>query len=194
MTTFRTLGTSAALLALLVATSCSGEPATSTTTTSTQTTAAPAATPAPTPAAAPVADAAAVVRELYAEHAAERSPFFQTTDRARLDKFFEPEVAALIWKDTIDAKGDLGAIDFDPLYNSQDHDVKNLAIGPATVEGNTATVNATFENFGQKQQVPFTLTLVNGAWKIQDISFGEGNTLRSVLNTAAETTTASTTT
>lgn len=119
----------------------------------------------------------ALVAELYKVHDAKRSPFFQTKDRARVDKYFTKTLADLIWKDATSSKGEVGAIDGDPLYNAQDMEIKNFAIGKGVVKGDSATVAVTFTNFGDKKTITYALKQVNAAWKIDDIKYGEGDSL-----------------
>ena len=138
----------------------------------------------PAVAAAPAVPAVApdaVVSALYKAHAAEQSPFFQTTDRARLDKYFEPTLASLIWQDAVTANGEVGAIELDPLYAAQDMDIRNLVVQPAQVEGNKARVIVTFENFGEKVQLTYSLALVGNEWRIADIAYADGPTLREMV-------------
>jgi hypothetical protein len=132
--------------------------------------AAPLATPAPE----------ALVAKLYEQHARDESPFFQTKSRALVDEYFEPTLAELIWKDAVAASGEVGALEFDPLYDAQDTDIKTFVIQPGSVEGENARVVVTFENLGEKKQLTYSLVLVGGSWKIADIAFGEGRTLRGV--------------
>src|SRR4026207_34185 len=61
-----------------------------------------------------------LVAELYRQSARKRSPFFQTRSRALVNKYFEKDLGDLIWKDAIRSKGEVGALDGDPLYNAQD--------------------------------------------------------------------------
>ena len=123
----------------------------------------------------------ALVTDLYKAHNQKRSPFFQTRSRARLDKYFEKSLADMIWKDAKTSKGEVGALDGDPLYDAQDMEIKKFAINPATYEDGKAKVNVTFENFGQKKS--FIFVLVNGrtGWRIQNIEYGEGRSLRGYL-------------
>jgi Protein of unknown function (DUF3828) len=123
----------------------------------------------------------AVVSALYRAHAAEQSPFFQTTDRARLDQYFEPSLASLIWQDAVAANGEVGAIEFDPLYAAQDMEIKNLVVSPAQIDGNNGRVIVTFENFGEKQQLNYSLARVGNEWKITDIAYADGPTLRQMV-------------
>ncbi len=122
----------------------------------------------------------AVVANLYKQHK-KRSPFFQTRSRALLDEFFDKNLASLIWKDAVTSKGEVGALDFDPLYNAQDTDIKNFVIHkPAYREGN-AEVVVSFENFGEKQRIVFELVSQKTGWKIANINYGKGSDLLGML-------------
>ena len=118
-----------------------------------------------------------LVAELYKQHDAKKSPFFQTKDRALVDKYFTKALADLIWKDANESKNEVGAIDGDPLYNAQDTEIKNFAVGKGDVNGETSTVAVTYTNFGEKQTLTYTLKLVNGAWKIDNIGYGGNDSL-----------------
>lgn len=119
----------------------------------------------------------ALVKSLYEAHKKNNSPFFQTKNRELVNKYFDKNLADLIWKDAVDSKGEVGAIDGDPLYNAQDTDIKNFVIGQAKTDGEKAEVPVNFENFGEKQSFVFMLVSQKGEWKISDINYGGGSTL-----------------
>ena len=121
-----------------------------------------------------------LVANLYKQHK-RRSPFFQTRSRALLYKYFEKDLADMIWKDAVKSKGEVGAIDGDPLYDAQDMEIKKFAIALPRYADGKARVNVTFENF--KQPKSFIFTLVNGrtGWRISNIEYGEGRSLRGYL-------------
>ena len=98
-----------------------------------------------------------------------------------LDKYFEKSLADAIWKDAVKSKGEVGALDGDPLYDAQDMEIKKFAIGKASYENGKALVIVTFENFGQPKS--FVFTMVNGrdGWRITNIEYGEGRSLRGYL-------------
>ena len=60
-----------------------------------------------------------IVAKLYKDQKAETGPFNQTKSRALVDRFFMEDLADMIWKDAVAAKGEIGAIDFDPLFGSR---------------------------------------------------------------------------
>jgi hypothetical protein len=69
---------------------------------------------------------------------------------------------------------DMPIIDFDPLVNGQDFELAELVIADPAVVGDTATVAVSFLNFGDPQELRFTLVRRAEGWKIDDIeAFGE---------------------
>jgi hypothetical protein len=120
----------------------------------------------------------ALVADLYKSHDQKRGPFFQTKSRALLDKYFEKSLADMIWKDRVSSKGEVGVLDGDPLYDAQDMQIKNFAIGKAESEGAKAKVTVTFENLGQKKTLVFMLGKGSTGWRINDIDYGSEGTLR----------------
>lgn len=141
----------------------------------------PAGTPAAGSAEAQTDTPELLVANLYKQHDAKKSPFFQTKNRALVDKYFTKATADLIWKDAVGSKGEIGAIDFDPLYDGQDFEIKNFAVGKSDTKGETATVPANFTNYGEKRTVTFALKRVADNWKIDDIKYLEGNSLLKIL-------------
>jgi Protein of unknown function (DUF3828) len=122
-----------------------------------------------------------LVADLYKANQQKRSPFFQTRSRALLYKYFEKSIADLIWKDVIKSKGEVGAIDGDPLYDAQDTEIKKFAIKKPRYEEGRALVDVTFENFGKPQTIMFIVVKGKTGWRIRDIVYSEGRTLGSEL-------------
>jgi hypothetical protein len=119
----------------------------------------------------------ALVSDLYKAAKQKRSPFFQTRSRALLYRYFEKGIADLIWKDAVHSKGEVGAIDGDPLYDAQDVEIKKFAIKKPRYEEGRALVDVTFENFGKPQTIMFIIVKGKTGWRIRDIVYGEGRTL-----------------
>lgn len=131
-----------------------------------------------------------LIRALYANHKAGKSPFFQTKDRALVDRFFVKEIADLIWADaTISAKtGDVAFMEADPLYNAQDMDIQDFVIHTAEVDNDGAEVLVTFTNFGERNEFTFLLDKENGQWRIGDLFYGDGSQLFQLLSGREEET------
>ena len=123
----------------------------------------------------------ALVSDLYKAARQKHSPFFQTRSRALLYRYFEKGIADLIWKDAVHAKGEVGAIDGDPLYDAQDVEVKKFAIRKPRYEEGRALVDVTFENFSKPQTIMFIVVKGRTGWRIRDIVYSKGRTLGSEL-------------
>ncbi len=74
-------------------------------------------------------DPDAILRQLYKLHDAHKGPFFDGRNRSLAERYFTKELAALMVKDASRPDDEIGSIDFDPLYDSQDPQVKNFKIG-----------------------------------------------------------------
>jgi len=76
---------------------------------------------------------------------------------------------ALFTRDTKEAKGEVGRLDFDPYVDGQDYQITGLKIGDPTVNGLKATEEVTFKNFDDAEDLIFTLVKESGGWKIDDV-------------------------
>lgn len=129
-------------------------------------------------AASQIASPESLVGDLYKQHDAKKSPFFQNKSRALVDKYFTKSTADMIWKDaTRPDTNEIGALGADPLYDGQDFEIKKFAVGKAEIKDKSAAVPVTFENFGEKKRIVFALALVNNSWKIEDIKYPANYTL-----------------
>jgi hypothetical protein len=122
-----------------------------------------------------------LVGELYTVHTANRGPFFQTASRALVDDYFEQTLAELIWSDALVSHGEVGAIDFDPLYDAQDTDFRNVVVERASGGRDRARVVVSFDSGDARRQVTYSLAALPSGWRISDIEYGEGRTLRGML-------------
>ncbi len=131
----------------------------------------------------------ALVRSLYAVQKADKGPFFQKKSRALVDKYFTKDLADLIWKDAVSSQpGEVGAIDFDPLFNAQDEKITAFVIGKPEYDAagsGVATVTVSFRNFGKPDTVRFLLQQDDAKnWKITDIRYKDGTMLKGMLTDA----------
>lgn len=123
------------------------------------------------------------VRELYRAHRDGSGRVFEKRGRKLQQKFFDRKLAALIWKNLSETpEGEVGNLDFDPLYNAQDTRVRNFRVGDGTVRGDTATVPVTFLNFDQRVGLVFSLVNTKEGWKVSNIDYGEGPDLVQILS------------
>jgi hypothetical protein len=118
---------------------------------------------------------AAVVVELYRVHRNGDGPLFEKKGRKYQEKFFDGKLAGLIWKDLTETpEGEIGHIDFDPLFAAQDMKIRNLRVGAAVLKGDEAEVPVTFYNYEQKVKITFRLVNTKTGWKISNILYAEG--------------------
>src|SRR4029079_14299079 len=116
-----------------------------------------------------------LVADLYKVPNQKRGPF-HPGHGALLYKYFEKDLADMIHKDAVvsAAKHDVGVIDGDPLYDAQDMEIKNFAIGQPSVENGKAKVPVTFENLGDKKTLIFTLVNTSRGWRIHVTQYRPG--------------------
>ena len=76
---------------------------------------------------------------------------------------------------------ELGNLDFDPFYNAQETDLGAMDIAVAKVSGNATVALVRFANGGDPMEIGYRVILDGQAWRIDDIEYGEGRTLRKTL-------------
>ncbi len=76
---------------------------------------------------------------------------------------------ALFAKDSEEAGGEVGRIDFDPYINGQDWQIADLSIGEPMITGDTATAEVTFSNFDDPQDMTFSLVKEADGWKVDNV-------------------------
>ena len=128
-----------------------------------------------------------IVKNLYAAQKAGTGPFFQTKNRAVIGKYFTRDLTELIWKDSVAANGEVGAIDFDPLYGSQDPQITDFTIMATGWGGDSkfgrddeAVVQVTFKDSGKARMVSFQFKRGKDKnWRIYDVHYrSEGEEVR----------------
>lgn len=120
----------------------------------------------------------AVIYTLYAQHSKNITPFHQKKSKARLAAYFTKATTDLIWKDaTRKNQDEPGVINGDPLYNSQEIQSKEFIVGTGVISGNNAVVNVNAGGFNEIRKIKFLMVIENGQWKIEDIDYGNGESL-----------------
>lgn len=127
-----------------------------------------------------------VVRELYRVHNEGKGGVFEAKGKRYIYKFFDQKLADLIWKEITETpEGEVGNLDFDPLYNAQDTGITHFQIGSPVVAGDTATVLVSFRNFGKRTTVKFEMHKGSEGWRISNINYGEKTDLITLLSPPA---------
>ena len=138
----------------------------------------------------------AILKSLYKAHAAQKGPFADRKNRRLVSQYFTQELTALLVKDATASDGEIGAYEFDPLYESQDPQVTDFKVGEVhwggivkhkgdEPEDGLAVVEVTFKDSGKTRSIPFRFQQdATKAWKIADISYSDGSTLAGILRAA----------
>ena len=142
-------------------------------------------------------DPQAIITAIYARAASgkgEDGGGFIIDSKAAKAKYLSKSLVALWAKaDAKIPKGDVGPVDFDPVTNSQDPDVKSFDVKTETHEADKATIAATFIGHrttraaAADQTVRFDFVRDQAQWKIDDIrgaSDGQPWSIREMLKAA----------
>ena len=124
-----------------------------------------------------------IIRELYRVHNNGKGGIFEAKGKKYIYKFFDQKLADLIWKDiTQTPEGEVGSLDFDPLYNAQDTGITNFQIGKPMVEGDKSTVLVSFRNFGQRTRIKFEMHNGKEGWRIKNVIYSDKSDLIKILS------------
>ncbi len=119
-----------------------------------------------------------VVAQLYQAHNSKHDPLDET---ALLGRYFDPALLNLYLKDNHEAKGEVGRLDGDPLYNAQDMEIKDFSVSAPEMAGREARVTVNFKNLGKPTRVVYMLSRTAKGWKISDIRYDDGSSLKKIL-------------
>jgi hypothetical protein len=123
-----------------------------------------------------------VVAELYAAHKNEKAdPLLYPASKKLLGTYFEKSLLSLFLKDQSESHGEVGKLDFDPLYHAQDFDIKNFSVALVSEKKDSAEVAASFKNIDTNERIVFLLSDTAQGWRITDIKYSDGQTLRGIL-------------
>jgi hypothetical protein len=86
-------------------------------------------------------------------------------------RLLSPRLMALVERDRrLTPKGDVGALDGDPICDCQDYAITDVRVavkaGPAA---DRATAAVSFRNFGEPQTIRLDLVAVAGGWRIDNV-------------------------
>ena len=116
-----------------------------------------------------------VVAQLYKAYGTEQSSEGETDLFAR---YFDDELLKLYLKDKREAKGEVGRLDGDPLYNAQEVQITDFSISEPKITGGEALVTVRFKNMGKSERVEFVLHQTAHGWRIADIRYADGTSLK----------------
>ncbi len=125
---------------------------------------------------------AATVRAFYAFHFAHDMAFTPESVRAKAD-WLAPDLLSLCesYFERPTSPDEVPPIDGDPFTNSQEYP-KRFRVGAARVSGEAAWVPVRLEwSRGRPRSVTAHLVRIAGRWRVWDVRFAEGASLRRLL-------------
>ena len=122
-----------------------------------------------------------VVTDLYRAHNGKADPLQYPASKKLLGAYFDKGLLSLFLKDQSESKGEVGKLDFDPLYAAQDFDIKDFSVALVAEQKDSAEVAASFKNLGTSEKIVFLLSPTAQGWRIANIKFSDGSTLKGIL-------------
>ena len=122
-----------------------------------------------------------LVAQLYKEHSGKSDPLRYPASKKLLPNYFYKPLLDLYLKDQEDSKGEVGKIDFDPLYDAQDFEVSDFTLVVLSSKNGSGYVAARFKNMGVDQKIIFALQRTRMGWRIADIQYKDGRSLWKIL-------------
>src|SRR5207245_4167856 len=92
-----------------------------------------------------------LVAQLYKEHSGKSDPLQNTASKKLLPNYFYKPLLDLYLKDQEDSKGEVGKIDFDPLYDAQDVEISDFILVVLSNKKAPGHVAGRSENTGGSQ-------------------------------------------
>jgi hypothetical protein len=127
----------------------------------------------------------AFIAEIYDTYVGKNGNGVPLDNNQKIQRYFEPSLAALILKDQSEAaqRKEVGTLDFDPFVDAQDWDIAAYNVIVSDNGADKASATVTFNNFGKPQTVVLDLVKIKNNWKISDITWTpheNPNTLRAL--------------
>jgi hypothetical protein len=119
-----------------------------------------------------------VVAQLYRAYGTEQTSAGETR---LFTRYFDDELLKLYLKDKREAKGEVGRLDGDPLYNAQEVQITDFSISAPKITGSEALVTVRFKNIGKPTRVECVLRRTVHGWRISDIRYDDGYSLKKIL-------------
>ena len=119
-----------------------------------------------------------VVAQIYQAHRSKHDPL---NEPQLLSHYFDAELVKLYLKDRREAKGEVGRLDGDPLYNAQDTEITDFSISAPRTTGRETQVTVRFKNIGKPARVEYVLGRTAEGWRISDIRYDDGSSLKKIL-------------
>ena len=112
-------------------------------------------------------EAQSFVTELYSAYQRQPGPDYLGKQIAQV---FAPDLVALIKREAASVpKGDVGALDGDPICDCQDWQISKVEVTVSAPTPGAASAEVRFQNAGEPRQVRLDLVPVQGHWRVGDV-------------------------
>jgi uncharacterized protein DUF3828 len=113
------------------------------------------------------------VAAIYATYVSKDRNGLALDSDAKVRRYFEPSLAALILKDRKQAarRGEVGVLDFDPFVDAQDWEISDLAVAVEDAGSAKARATVKFKNSNKPSVVTLELMKIGKAWKISNVTW-----------------------
>jgi hypothetical protein len=137
----------------------------------------------PDPAVAVEQSPAGFLHSIYDHYLGEKAPGVPLKTHAKIRRYFESSLAALIINDEIAAakRNEPPTLDGDPFVDAQEWHIPSIDIRIERTGDGKAVGVVAFKNFNKPVTVTLELVKLKAAWKISDITWGD-ETLRDLYN------------
>src|SRR5215510_7060297 len=122
-----------------------------------------------------------LVAKLYEVHKGKSDPLQYPHSEKLLGRYFVDPLLKLYLNDQRESKGEVGKIDFDPLYDAQDFKITNFKIVRLNNKDGDGLVAARFKYIGVDEEILFEMRKIKTGWRIADIKYKDGRTLMTLL-------------
>lgn len=119
-----------------------------------------------------------LIAQFYQAHRSKHDPLDETQ---LLGRYFDAALLKLYLKDKREAKGEVGRLDGDPLYNAQDIQIKDFSVSAPESAGAETRVTVHFKNIGKPTRIVYALSQTADGWRISDIRYDDGSSLKKIL-------------
>jgi len=107
------------------------------------------------------------VAGLYSAYQRQPGPDYLGKQMAEV---FAPDLIALIKREAASVpKGDVGALDGDPICDCQDWQITKVEVTVSASRPGAAVADVHFQNAGEPRQVRLDLAAVQGRWRVGDV-------------------------
>lgn len=100
----------------------------------------------------------------------------------QIGEVFAPDLIALIRREAASVpKGDVGALDGDPICDCQDWQISKVEVTVSAPKPGAAEADVRFQNAGEPRQVRLDLVAVQGRWRVGDVHTADMPSLAKML-------------